>query len=181
MAFLVFIGVEDALIGAGLIEESFSVGIDLKPGLGAHPEKAVISGFGGLGAGFLVRTQGAAVKHHHGMGLVHLRSGPQAGLQVNECRRKNRAKVRVRKWIAMEDFDRYEVFIADWHYFLKDLGESVSEKGMEWAKQVNTLILNEFIFRAYDAHRDFYPQFYERFEAARLEIGGQAGTDIQEP
>lgn len=102
-------------------------------------------------------------------------------LQVNECHRKNRAKVRVRKWIAMEDFDRYEVFIADWHYFLKDLGESVSEKGMEWAKQVNTLILNEFIFRAYDAHRDFYPQFYERFEAARLEIGGQAGTDIQEP
>jgi Fe-S-cluster containining protein len=85
-------------------------------------------------------------------------------LQVNECRRTNRSKVKVRKWIGMADFDRYETFIRDWHYFLKDLQESPEEKGMEREKQVNTLILNTFFFRPYDTRADFYPQFYGRLE-----------------
>ena len=85
-------------------------------------------------------------------------------LQVNECRRTNRSKVKVRKWIGMADFDRYETFIRDWHYFLKDLQESLAKKDMEREKQVNTMILNTFFFRPYDTRADFYPQFYGRLE-----------------
>lgn len=93
-------------------------------------------------------------------------------LQVNECRRQNRSKVKVRKWIGMADFDRYETFIADWHYFLKDLEALVAEKDMEWAKNMNTLILSQFIFKPYNVRGDFYSQFYERLEAVRqLEEG----------
>ncbi len=87
-------------------------------------------------------------------------------LQVSECRRQNRTKVKVRKWIGMADFDRYEAFIADWHYFLKDLEGPMAEKGIRWAKDMNMLILNQFFFQAYDVHMDFYPQFYERLQAA---------------
>ncbi len=87
-------------------------------------------------------------------------------LQVNECRRTNRSKVKVRRWIGMADFDRYEAFISDWHYFLKDLQESLAEKDMEREKQASTLILNTFFFRPYDVQADFYPQFYGRLEEA---------------
>lgn len=86
-------------------------------------------------------------------------------LQVKECRRQNRTKVKVRKWIGIPDFDRYETFICDWHYFLKDLQDPLSKKGPEWAKQVNLLILNEMIFKPYDTNQDFYPQFYDRLKS----------------
>ena len=101
-------------------------------------------------------------------------------LQVNECRRVNRTKVKVRKWIGVADFERYETFIADWHYFLKDLEEPLAGNGIQWAKQVNTLILNEFFFWAYDARADFYSQFYERLEAVRETVsayGKEYGTE----
>ena len=87
-------------------------------------------------------------------------------LQVNECRRTNRSKVKVRRWIGMADFDRYEAFISDWHYCLKDLQESLAEKDMEREKQASTLILNTLFFRPYDVQADFYPQFYGRLEEA---------------
>lgn len=87
-------------------------------------------------------------------------------LQVQECRRPNRTKVKVRRWIDMPEFDRYEKFIGDWHYFLKDLQESLTEKDPEQAGAACVRILNEFIFKPYDSEADFYPQFYERLEAA---------------
>ena len=37
-------------------------------------------------------------------------------------------KVRVRKWIDTPDFDRYEKFVCDWHYYLKDLEERSLQK-----------------------------------------------------
>ena len=45
VALLIFVGVEDVLVGAGLVHEAPAVGVDLEPGLGADPEKA--SGAGG--------------------------------------------------------------------------------------------------------------------------------------
>lgn len=87
-------------------------------------------------------------------------------LQVKECKRQNRSKVKVRRWIGMPDFDRYETFIADWHYFLKDLQVPLAENGPEWAKNASLLILGEFVFKPYDTEKDFYPQFYERLKSS---------------
>lgn len=88
-------------------------------------------------------------------------------LQVKECPKTNRTKVKVRKWIDMPDFDRYEAFISDWHYFLKDLEEPLAKNGIEWEKQVNILILSEFFLPPYDTKADFYPQFYKRLETVK--------------
>lgn len=87
-------------------------------------------------------------------------------LQVKECKRQNRSKVRVRRWIDMPDFDRYETFIADWHYFLKDLQVPLARNGPEWAKNASLLILSEFVFKPYDTEKDFYSQFYERLKSS---------------
>lgn len=83
-------------------------------------------------------------------------------LQVHECRKENRTKVKVRKWIDTPDIKNYEKFVSDWHYFLKDLGRTVSQKP-ESAKAVSMYVLNRFFVNDYDASREFYGQFYERF------------------
>lgn len=85
-------------------------------------------------------------------------------LQVNECRKQNRTKVKVRKWIGIPDFDRYEAFVGDWHYFLRDLKKPLEEGDPQWAKKVNVAILKEFFLTPYDGDGDFYGQFYGRME-----------------
>ena len=82
MAFVVFICVNNAFIGAGLVEETFAVRIDLQPRLRTHPEEPGIAGLGGLRAGFLIGTKRAAVENHQAVRLIHLGAGPQAGFDA---------------------------------------------------------------------------------------------------
>lgn len=89
-------------------------------------------------------------------------------LQVHECRKENRTKVKVKKWIDTPDLGRYEQFVADWHYFLKDLQEWLLQESDEGlAKQVNLYIVNTFYMTPFDPGRDFYEQFYARLGAAK--------------
>ena len=79
VSLLVFVGMKNAFISAGLIEESFAVGIHLEPRLAAGPERTHVGLLHGFDAGFLIWTKRAAVKLCHGMGFVHLRANPQTG------------------------------------------------------------------------------------------------------
>lgn len=89
-------------------------------------------------------------------------------LQVHECRKENRTKVKVKKWIDTPDIGRYEQFVADWHYFLKDLQDRLLQEQDEGlAKQVNLYIVNTFYMTPFDPGRDFYEQFYARLGAAK--------------
>lgn len=89
-------------------------------------------------------------------------------LQVHECRKENRTKVKVKKWIDTPDLGRYEQFVADWHYFLKDLQDRLLQEQDEGlAKQVNLYIVNTFYMTPFDPGRDFYEQFYARLGAAK--------------
>ena len=97
-------------------------------------------------------------------------------LQVHECRKENRSKVKVRRWIDTSETKKYEEFVARWHYFLKGLqaelrsasaGQSPEPAaGMEREKQVTLLILKLFYILPYDGKRDFYEQFEERMKMA---------------
>ena len=40
-------------------------------------------------------------------------------LQIHECQKENRSKVKVSKWIDTPDLKKNQQFITDWHYFLK--------------------------------------------------------------
>ena len=89
-------------------------------------------------------------------------------LQVHECPKENRAKVKVRKWIDTPDLKQYEQFITDWHYFLKEIQDWVrTPEGAGGARALNLYILNEFFVKQYDGQADFYPQFCGRLEEAR--------------
>lgn len=91
-------------------------------------------------------------------------------LQTKECKKTNRTKVKVRKWIGVPDFERYEKFIGDWHYFLRDLEKLLTKKDSQWEKNVNLLILRTFFLTPYDEQREFYSQFYERLSSLTREL-----------
>lgn len=42
-------------------------------------------------------------------------------LQVHECPKPNKTKVKIKKWLDTPDLKRYETYICDWHYYLRDL------------------------------------------------------------
>lgn len=82
-------------------------------------------------------------------------------LQVHECPKENKTKIKVKRWLDTPDLKKYEKFICDWHYYLKALQKKVeAEPGL--IKQVSMELLNRFYIMPYDQERDFYEQFYER-------------------
>ena len=82
-------------------------------------------------------------------------------LQVHECPKK-KTKVKVKKWLDTPDLARYEQFVRDWHYYLKDL-QKQTEKDPARIKELSMDVLRRFYMLPYDRNRDFYEQFYERF------------------
>lgn len=92
-------------------------------------------------------------------------------LQIHECKKENRSKVKVKKWIDTPDLKENEQYIIDWHYFLKELQED--ERNLEDAermKLVNMYVLRLFYQRPYRTEEPFYPQFYERLARAKEDL-----------
>lgn len=104
------------------------------------------------------------------LGRIYENGGFEYILQVNECEKKNRTKVKVKKWIDTEDVSKNEAFINEWHYFLKDISASLPTLPEEKVKEINMLILNVFFVTLYEGGRDFYEQFQERLQAVKEAI-----------
>lgn len=86
-------------------------------------------------------------------------------LQVHECKNKHRTKIKVSKWIGVENIKENQKFINDWHYYIKESGEKLVQSGDERAlKAWNMKMLQTFFLLPYDKNRDFYSQYYERRE-----------------
>ena len=106
-------------------------------------------------------------------------------LQIHECEKPNRSKVKIRKWMDTPDMERYDAYIADWHAFLKQLririgaeldGETAVKASADGAnetlspdlaKSVSMYILQRFYLLPYDTSRDFYSQYEARMAAAK--------------
>lgn len=49
------------------------------------------------------------------LGRYYEEKGFRYFLQVHECQKENRAKVKVKKWLDTPDLKKYETYIARWH------------------------------------------------------------------
>lgn len=84
-------------------------------------------------------------------------------LQIHECRRENRSKVKVKKWIDTPEPKRYEDYIKTWHNYIRFRQEQADGgRDEEAAKAASMEVLTEFYIRPYDRTADFYVQFYDR-------------------
>ncbi len=83
-------------------------------------------------------------------------------IQTHECPNPNKTKVKIRKWIDTPDIKKYEKYISDWHYYLKNLQEQIMSGGSENISETSMQILKTFYLMPYHPEQDFYEQFYKR-------------------
>ena len=88
-------------------------------------------------------------------------------LQIHECKKENRTKVKVKKWIDTPDLKKYESFISEWHYFLLELQEKLLKIEEEKVKAINMFLLQSFFLEPYKAEEDFYGQFDHRMKKVK--------------
>lgn len=84
-------------------------------------------------------------------------------LQTKECKKENRTKVKISKWLGISNLEKYEDFVCRWHYLLKKLQSAASALDAEELKKWNMYFLNEFYMIPY-TQEDFYEQFLKRYE-----------------
>ena len=99
--------------------------------------------------------------------------------QIHECRKEQKTKVKIRKWMDTPDMGRYESYIVEWHYVLKELEERLEQKpeegseptgGEDARKRTAMGVLKHFYLIPFQKELDFYQQFEARMEAAREEF-----------
>lgn len=93
-------------------------------------------------------------------------------LQVHECPKPNKSKVKIKKWLDIPNIKQYEDFIIQWHYFLKRLQEHATASALkapeqdQSVKELSLYVLKLFYMMPYSEQTDFYLQFERRLKKA---------------
>ena len=88
-------------------------------------------------------------------------------LQVYECPKQNKSKVKVKNWIDTPDIKKYEEYVDRWHYLLADLQiiiNNMSDDNM--IRQVSMYVLQNFYLKQFDDTIEIYQQIGERINDA---------------
>lgn len=105
------------------------------------------------------------------LGRFYENGGFKYFLQVHECKNQNRTKVKVKKWIDTPDLKQNEVFVNKWHDFVNELQDKMMQvKDDALFKKVNMFLLQQFFIERYH-DEDFYKQFDERLDKAKVVVG----------
>ena len=97
------------------------------------------------------------------LGRIYEDGGFSYFLQVNECPYPNKTKVKVKKWLGIEDLSSYETFVLKWHDILEKARNDISE--MTDTSEISRYIvafLKNYYERPYDTSMPFYEQFEGR-------------------
>ena len=92
------------------------------------------------------------------LGRIYEECGFKYFLQVYECPKNNKSKVKVKQWLDVPEIKDYEKYIWDWHCMLKKCEEYLVTGGENMAKQISMYILNEFYIKSYDKQTSIYQQ-----------------------
>lgn len=103
------------------------------------------------------------------LGRYYENDGFKYFLQIHECKKENRTKVKVKKWIDTPNLKQYEAYISRWHYFLKN-AEAYLQENPEEIKELSMYILTQFYLIPFAETEDFYVQFEKRITVAEKKI-----------
>ncbi|MBS6195572.1 MAG: YkgJ family cysteine cluster protein [Clostridiales bacterium] len=93
-------------------------------------------------------------------------------LQIHECKKEQKTKVKIKKWLDTPDLKQYEEFTNLWHYFQKDVQKILKEMNNEiMAKKINVFLLELFYQKPYDKKTGFYDQFAQRLAEGKRFVG----------
>ena len=104
------------------------------------------------------------------LGRYYEEHGFRYFLQIHECRKKDRGKTKVRKWLDTPNLTAYERYITDWHGFLTDCQEAAGTLDEDQMRTLNLYVLRTFYQSEYKTD-DFYQEFYTRLSQVRETLG----------
>lgn len=91
-------------------------------------------------------------------------------LQVNECTKQNRSKVKVQKWIDIEPIEEHTAFVRKWHNYLGLARRKVEEaQDPQQIRNFMLFLLELFYVTEYEPE-DFFSQFHRRLKTAVREM-----------
>lgn len=112
------------------------------------------------------------------LGRFYEENGFRYFLQVYECKKTDRSKIKVKKWIGIPDLKSYEAYILVWHRFLQICTEAMETLDGENQRIFQLYILRTFYQTAYQTEKGengelrlFYPEFYGRMEQLKKRLG----------
>lgn len=108
------------------------------------------------------------------LGRYYEEQGFKYFLQIHECARTDRGKIKVKKWIGVPDLRTYEQYIDRWHRFLAECGEAASTLNEEQVRILNLYVLRTFYETAYRTE-GFYEEFYDRMRNVKDTLGNGQG------
>lgn len=93
-------------------------------------------------------------------------------LQVNACVKPKLDKVKVKKWIGIDNYKENKAFIVSWYQFLKAIAFRVKFiRDKEALNQVNSYIIQTFYDCSLDEKMDFYTYFNKVLPQAKQTLG----------
>ena len=110
------------------------------------------------------------------LGRYYEENGFKYFIQIHECSRKDRGKVKIKKWLGIPNLKDYESYIMEWHDFLNEC-----ETAMESLSDDNTRILTLYVLRRFyetsymsQDENAFYDEFRARMTGVREKLGMEA-------
>lgn len=104
------------------------------------------------------------------LGRIYEEYGFKYFLQVHECAKTDKTKIKVKKWLGIQDIKSYEKFVWDWHDFVNKCEEALVELEEGQQKVLTLYLLKTFYQTTYPAD-DFYEEFYKRLNNAKEMFG----------
>lgn len=104
------------------------------------------------------------------LGRYYEETGFRYFLQLHECPKTDRTKIRVRSWLDIPDLKRYEAYIFDWHTFLKVCERESEGLDGDSLKILQMYLLRTFYQTPWDGE-DFYGEFYSRLWQVKEKLG----------
>lgn len=106
------------------------------------------------------------------LGRIYEEDGFKYFLQVHECPKTDKTKIKVKKWLGISDIKTYEKYILDWHRFVNRCEDALEELEDEQRK-ILTLYLLKTFYQINYPKEEFYTSFYERLNQAKEMFGFQ--------
>lgn len=107
------------------------------------------------------------------LGRYYRENGFSYFLQIYECGKKDRGKVKIKKWLGIPNLKAYETYILSWHDFLEECRQGAETLDEEKRRTLALYVLRTFYETPFQAREEeaFYGEFARKMGEARDTLG----------
>ena len=107
------------------------------------------------------------------LGRYYEENGFRYFIQIHECRKQDRGKIKTKKWLGIPNPKAHENYILEWHGFLNQCEDALETLSEEHVRILELYVLRRFYETAYMAadENGFYEEFSARMEEVKEKFG----------